>query len=231
MLMWPFSVCVLSFDASLGKIDKSTLSQQTLMDLFIERISNNEKIRHSRDDSLDKWAHIQCDDDGNVTDFNWSFGNLEGSIDLKWLPPTLKSVRVSANCLEGTLDLTDLPDGLEILWATLNRFSGTISLDNLPQKLQGLNLTRNKLSGAVNLTKLPESLELLYLSENSFCGTVDVTQLPKNIEEIHLDQNDFEGETDFTKLPERLIFLDVRSTRITGAVPAGVNCVKLRGSR
>ena len=58
-------------DDGIGKCDRSTLSQQALMELFIFGLNESEKICGSRDDPDDlcKWEGVTCNADGEVEKF------------------------------------------------------------------------------------------------------------------------------------------------------------------
>uniref|UniRef100_A0A7S4PIR2 Uncharacterized protein n=1 Tax=Paramoeba aestuarina TaxID=180227 RepID=A0A7S4PIR2_9EUKA len=110
----------ISADPSLGKVDKTSLSDQTLMELFIEGVTNTGEIWESGDDSADisEWKGLTFDSNGTIKTIEWEhFGNyfelnLTGSLQLQWLPSTLVRVAVSGHQLSGSIDLEHLPEAL-----------------------------------------------------------------------------------------------------------------------
>uniref|UniRef100_A0A7S4KIT3 Leucine-rich repeat protein n=1 Tax=Paramoeba aestuarina TaxID=180227 RepID=A0A7S4KIT3_9EUKA len=185
----------LSVDPSLGKSDKSSLSQQTLMELFVENITNRQQIWGSREKIADlkKWQAIALNADDDVTSIEWTFFSwpvtLRGSLSFQWLPSTIEQIQIIGNSLSGTIDLEHLPDSLRLLDVALNDLAGSICLTNLPNSLTILNVSHNKLNGTLDLTKLPHSLRSLDLSQNFFVGETDFSQLPASLTFFTVEAN------------------------------------------
>ena len=101
-----FLVCV---DDSIGRFDKSMLSQQTLMELFIFGLDKVEDICGSRDDPREvcTWEGVECNSNGEVEGFECSFYGPDGTgtIDFKFLPCSLTEINMSNNALNGTIEL------------------------------------------------------------------------------------------------------------------------------
>mmetsp|Transcript_39622 Transcript_39622/g.62658 ORF Transcript_39622/g.62658 Transcript_39622/m.62658 type:complete len:227 (-) Transcript_39622:19-699(-) len=199
----------LASDTSLGKVDKSSLSQQTLMELFIDKIENKDRICDDPESPspISQWKgtdfgpqgvidwHVRCNDADEVISIKlWNI-RLRGSIQLEWIPLTTQKCVISYNYLSGTISLEHLSDGLVTLYARCNAFSGTVCL-----------------------TRLPHSLQKLAISDNQLEGTVDLTHLPSGMKKLLLGDNGFSGMTDFSKLPRSLEVLDVSSTVIQGEI-------------
>mmetsp|Transcript_20865 Transcript_20865/g.32546 ORF Transcript_20865/g.32546 Transcript_20865/m.32546 type:complete len:229 (-) Transcript_20865:60-746(-) len=192
-------------DLAVGRIDKSDLSQQTLMEILVSGITNREYICDSGKDEdykdISKWNYtVFADLGGNVTAIYWdslSVGRIKlaGTLNLNALPPTVKNFDAFDNVLQGSLDLTNLPGSLRSLFLTNNAFTGTICV-----------------------TRLPGQLEALSVSDNQLSGTVDLTKLPKGLTQLSLNRNLFEGETDFRQLPESLVRLHVGETSLSGEI-------------
>uniref|UniRef100_A0A7S4NI08 Leucine-rich repeat protein n=1 Tax=Paramoeba aestuarina TaxID=180227 RepID=A0A7S4NI08_9EUKA len=197
MLISPLSL-IAAADLSLGKIpDKSSLSQQTLMELFIEGIQNRSPLFSSLEHppSAELWDGIQSDSDGTVTRITWVGLLLQGSVKFMWLPMTTQSVRIIECGLTGSADLTCLPGSITYVDLSSNAFVGSADLTCLPEKLETLHLTNNQMSGTVDLTHLPDSLITLVLQKNRFSGVAD-----------------------FSKLPSKMLWLSVEHTDITGVI-------------
>mmetsp|Transcript_19899 Transcript_19899/g.31195 ORF Transcript_19899/g.31195 Transcript_19899/m.31195 type:complete len:241 (-) Transcript_19899:33-755(-) len=205
-------------DPSLGKIDKSSLSHQTLMELFIENIIGTEAICKSPNEDISEWDGVSLDDSGNVISISWIMLSLDGSFSLEWLPSTVHELQMRETSLEGSIDLTILPDDLQECSVDGNSLTGEICLTKLPETLKILNVNMNSLCGTLDLTKLPKTLESLYLHDNKFHGSIDLTKLPSNLRDLYLSDNPLEGETDFTQLPEALQRFWVHRTKLTGTL-------------
>ena len=202
-------------DPALGKIDKSSLPTQTLMEIFIEGIENKEIICGSTEEptDVDEWEGFKYSDEHPNEDtekpfsINWNELDLVGSIDLQWLPSTVSSLQAARNKLGCFLNLTTLPDSIQRLNLSNNVFSGEIDLCHLLADLKELNLTRNQLSGSLHLENLPQSMQSLYVHVNRFSGTVCLRHLPLNLIEVSLASNNLSGPLDLTRLPINMKFL------------------------
>jgi len=193
-----FGVLLFHFlDPSLDRVDPSSMSQQMIMELLVENITNREYYTGDPPEDLEQWTGVTLDDGGNVRHIDWAYEHrLEGPFPLQWLPHTLQSIDVTENRLCGSLDLDVLPDPLVRVILDSNKFEGTVSLCHLPEGLQELNLGRNPLSGPIDLTSLPAGLRKLSLYSTAI-----------------------EGETDFSKLPDGLTHLYVENTNLSGSIP------------
>eukprot|EP00009_Paramoeba_aestuarina_P000066 CAMPEP_0201509066 /NCGR_PEP_ID=MMETSP0161_2-20130828/2229_1 /ASSEMBLY_ACC=CAM_ASM_000251 /TAXON_ID=180227 /ORGANISM="Neoparamoeba aestuarina, Strain SoJaBio B1-5/56/2" /LENGTH=191 /DNA_ID=CAMNT_0047903913 /DNA_START=24 /DNA_END=599 /DNA_ORIENTATION=+ len=167
-------------DASIGRIDKSTLPQQTLMELFIGKITQNRKGVCGDSETpwdIGSWFGVDRNASDEVTDITWGYFRMGGSVQLEWLPDTVTSVFLNNNRFEGTVCLTSLPVGLLKLSLSYNRFVGTIDVSCLPRGMIGLFLNNNMFEGETDFTQIPESLKLLWVSQNSqLSGTLVVKQ-------------------------------------------------------
>mmetsp|Transcript_17790 Transcript_17790/g.27852 ORF Transcript_17790/g.27852 Transcript_17790/m.27852 type:complete len:240 (-) Transcript_17790:89-808(-) len=197
---------LLTIDPSLGRVDKSTLSQKTRMELLVQDITNSEKLCGPKDNQyeLSHWHKIFFDENGRVIMILWSFAKLSGSIGLHWLPSTTRAIKLFGNTLEGTVDFTDLPEDLEKCILGTNKLSGPMDLTRLPVCMEIVSAFSNRFSGSLDLTQLPDKLTELDVSYNNLSGTLDLTHLPKGMLSLSLNNNNFRGETDFSRLPKDL---------------------------
>mmetsp|Transcript_15807 Transcript_15807/g.24678 ORF Transcript_15807/g.24678 Transcript_15807/m.24678 type:complete len:225 (-) Transcript_15807:55-729(-) len=189
-------------DISLGKVDKSTLSQQTLMELLIQDITNREILCGDVDDPSDisDWSGVTVSSKGEVKEIHWSYaaykGNkIYGHLAIEYLPGTVTCLRAGYNALEGTLPLTDLPPEMDSLHAG-----------------------NNKLSGTLNFEHLPNTLDMIHLFFNAFSGTISLVRLPPKMRYLIISNNPISGETDFSRLPESLMHFDVSRTDLSGTI-------------
>ena len=100
-----------SVDPSLGRVDYSLFSDQTLMEMFIDGFDDETNQRYIDNDGmyLDvcKWSCITCDDDGRVFVILLDNENICGSLELCYVPPKVKVVSITSNKnqLTGSIDL------------------------------------------------------------------------------------------------------------------------------
>mmetsp|Transcript_9578 Transcript_9578/g.14523 ORF Transcript_9578/g.14523 Transcript_9578/m.14523 type:complete len:232 (-) Transcript_9578:21-716(-) len=190
-----FPLC-LTADSALGKVNKSTLSQQTLMELFIEGISNKELICGSTEDPtrISTWNGLTLSAAFEVVEIRWRYLDLSGSIALQWLPMTTEKLSIERTILgqrklSGTLDFTSLPESLKYLQLVSHYFEGEISLTTLPAKMEYLDVSYNELSGSLDLTSLPWRMRILRLAGNEFSGVADLSNLPKGLIDFNVSRN------------------------------------------
>jgi len=182
----------------LGRVDKASLSTQTLMELFIASIENREVICGSAEEpeDIDQWDGLTYSRDHhaeateNSIKITWHSLDLSGTIDLQWISPTVFSLEIIGNKLSGSLNLTALPPSIQVLDLCYNEFSGEIDLCHLPTEMKKLNLSSNHLSGSLSLEELPQSIESLSLCSNRFSGTVCLQNLPRSLQVLSVGAND-----------------------------------------
>ena len=104
---------------------------------------------------------------------------LEGSLNLRNLPPLLLFLDLSDNQLSGSLDLTALPESLQHIHLHNNNFSGSVDVDHLPATLWAVSLNDNQLSGTLRLTSATYSYLGINLAENAIEAVViPVSSIP-----------------------------------------------------
>ena len=135
-------------DDAIGRFDRSMLSQQSLMELFVFGLDNVDRICGSRDDPREvcTWKGVTCNDDGEVEAFDWSmtWRDGTGTLEFNFLPRSMKDLRMHANALSGTIELAGLPENMKGLNLSHNALSGTLDLDDLPSSMEHLRLSDNK---------------------------------------------------------------------------------------
>jgi len=157
---------VLSADPALGKVDKSTLSQQTLMELLVAKMESETPIWGSdwNPTIVPAWAKVEHE----IIKIDWFHCELSGSLPIEWLPLSVVYFSVLWNILTGTIDLTCLPDGLVTLTLSSNSFFGYIDLISLPSGLKDLSLNNNNFSCEANFDHLPSSIEHLSVAIKNY---------------------------------------------------------------
>ena len=209
-------------DDGIGKFDRSMLSQQELMELFIFGLNEPEKICGSRKDLDDvcAWKGVTCYPDGEVEEFHWINKNENGtgSLGFEFLPCSMNTLYMFMNALSGTIQLGNLPCKIEAVNLSVNQLTGSLDLDRLPATVRSLFLTSNKFTGEVSLENLPICLKFLELSENLLSGAVCLNSLPTEFSCLCLQKNDFEGSLDFTQLPKFMKVMDLSENRFSGRI-------------
>ncbi|KNH05783.1 hypothetical protein XU18_3228 [Perkinsela sp. CCAP 1560/4] len=85
----------------IGKVDRSTLSQQTLMELFIFGLDKAEKIYGSRDapGEVCEWNGVTCNAGREVVKFRWAEKSGTGTLGFEFLPDSMENLNMSYNAL------------------------------------------------------------------------------------------------------------------------------------
>ena len=231
------STITLSVDPTLGRVDYSSLSDQTLMELLVDGFDDETKKRYQDKDGmyLDvcKWSCAACDDDQRVIKVNIKTENVSGSLELYYVPPKVEYLFASScrnGRLTGSVDLTQLPGGIQDVHLNRNRLTGEIDLTQLPDGMSCVYLQNNRLTGEINLTQLPDGMGYLYLQKNQLTGEIDLTQLPegmvalnltgnqKRMGYLHLQYNELTGKIDLTHLPDEMQQLHLENNQLTGEI-------------
>ena len=179
-------------DDGIGPFDRSTASQQSLMELFIFGVNEPEKICGSREDPDDvcEWAGVECNADGEVEEFHWVFQQEAGTdtLGFEFLPWSMKIVVMWNNALSGTIQLADLPGKTEGVYLSVNQLTGSLELDGLPATVRELDLSENEFIEEIFLGNLPKGLKSLALSDNRLSGTICLISGPPALEYLHLQK-------------------------------------------
>ena len=101
-------------DDGIGRFDRSTASQQSLMELFIFGLNQPEKICGSREDPDDvcEWKGVKCNAGGEVEEFKWrcKYQHGTGTVGFEFLPWSIRNLvmwnnALSANPTKGHLSV------------------------------------------------------------------------------------------------------------------------------
>ena len=184
----------LSVDPSLGRVDYSLLSDQTLMEMLYGGFDEETKRKFQDKEGmfLDvcKWVGVKCDANERVVEIKHQ-GRIRGSLQLSRLPSEVTCINISRNDLEGSIDLSNLPPNIEQIHLERNHLTGSVDLTKLPENVGILNLTKNCLSGSLELAQLPRSMRFLFIFDNQFSGSFIATNLPKTLCGIFATDNQF----------------------------------------
>ena len=187
----------------LGRLDYSTLPQQALMELLVHSLPDRDAFEDENDHFSDitEWEGVTCEDGQRVVAIRWGARMFIGTLDLQWLPRTLRTFDVASNAFSGSVQCRLLPLALRHFVLTDNGFMGSVDLTRLPPALVSFVLTDNVFSGTLNLSKLPTALQNLGLSRNEFSGILDLSKVGRPMATIEFGAD---PETDFAEGDEAL---------------------------
>ena len=246
----PFVLTSLFDNESLGRIDYSSIPPQVQMELVVNDIDKKDPFYDASGNfsNVDEWPGVYSSESGDVVRIDWCIGlNIDlgrsGTVRLRWLPPTLESVKIRHGHLCGELETTLLPTGLECLLVVDNQLGGTFHVAGLPQKLTELDIStnhfegsldipslptgirrfaahKNRFTGSLDLRVLPEAIEEFIVSENSFTGTVDLRAIPRSLRMICLEENDFQQDRLYINLHPNIAIITLQGNAIGQLVDA-----------
>ena len=103
----------LNVDPSIGRVDCSLLSDQTLMEMLIDGFDDETKQEYQDKDGmyLDacRWSCVTCDDDQGVIQIDIESYDVKGSLELCYAPPNVKEIYIRSvykSKITGSVDLT-----------------------------------------------------------------------------------------------------------------------------
>uniref|UniRef100_A0A7S4KKR7 Leucine-rich repeat protein n=1 Tax=Paramoeba aestuarina TaxID=180227 RepID=A0A7S4KKR7_9EUKA len=217
MIFFFNSLFVRSLDESIGRVEKSSFSQQTLMELLVSKFEGR-TVFLTRDGAfadISQWLNVTVNDFQEVTHIDWDgrqlFHREGGTIDMHWLPDTVQTFKIAHRNVHGTIDTFDLPRGLLEFSTRSNPLSGTFDVSGLPRGMASLVIGISNLSGSFDLTALPPTLTFCAAYQSDFSGTLDFSQLPEPLEYLNLSGNHFSGEIDLSELPLALASLIIHT--------------------
>ena len=224
-------------DSSLGRIELSMLSDQTLMELLLDGMDDYLKTlvhdKHGNFKDISEWEYyIKCNDDcvseismgstlfhdkqfpfefipPRVLEFSAIHSNFHGTVDPSVLPLRLISFNVFDNKLHGSLDLGAFPETLKKIEISKNAFCGNLDLSVLPAPIITFKASHNSFSGDVNLNNLPSAIQDINLNRNVLSGSISIKNLPKTITHLQLEGNMFEGDFELLEIPSSLDYLNI----------------------
>ena len=218
----------LNADPSLGRVDYSSLSDQTLMEMLVEGLDDETKQEYQDDDGayleVCDWPCVKCDVSERVIEIGVDSSDIRGSIQLCYVPPKVKVLKVTPSFpgseLSGSVDLTQLPVGMQVLDLQNNILTGEVDLTRLPSETESLSLGHNQLTWEINITQLPDGMQKLFLDNNQLTGKVDLTKLPKGMNVLRLQYNQFTGAIDLGNLPDEMTYLFLQNNKFSGSFVA-----------
>ena len=194
--------------SSLGRIQKESLSTQTLMELLVSDLRSMSVLKDPSGDFLPytRWGGVQTDCKGNVATINLSLlrstrqtedciksTGKAHTIDLKWIPEGTRAFRAYREMLEGPIETEVLPESLITFCVPHNHFKSKFCTANLPKALQSINIDDNRLHGSLDLVSLPKSLITFLAAKNFFSGSIDLSALPTHLNKLDVAKNQLSG--------------------------------------
>ena len=211
-------------DSALGRFDVSNVSQQSLMELFVQGF-DDVCIAIKDDESyydISEWTVLLVGADSEVfgiiinnADSAAVFQNADrtikkhcfppgGTMDFQYVPPTVTHLNVSLMNMKGEIQTASLPRGLQTLKVNRNKLSGTFDAAGLPQRVQNVDISKNSLSGSLILDSLPTSLIEFIANANNFSGSINLGKLPPKLVKLNLSSNRLEGHLFLCNVPATL---------------------------
>eukprot|EP00009_Paramoeba_aestuarina_P007905 CAMPEP_0201520642 /NCGR_PEP_ID=MMETSP0161_2-20130828/12012_1 /ASSEMBLY_ACC=CAM_ASM_000251 /TAXON_ID=180227 /ORGANISM="Neoparamoeba aestuarina, Strain SoJaBio B1-5/56/2" /LENGTH=259 /DNA_ID=CAMNT_0047919093 /DNA_START=33 /DNA_END=812 /DNA_ORIENTATION=+ len=194
----PFLIFVTSADSScpLDRVDYTSLSQQALMEMFIENVYTDENFVDDAENytEIDEWDGLEFNDDGEVTAIDFFQVIGPGILDFEAIPSTVTYVSLVVCESECEVPWDKFSDGLEYFILFESAFHGTIDLTSLPSNLFVLTCGNCAFSGTLDFSKLPKNLVLLNLSGNALAGQIDLREIEKTMCELSYEHQEIEHE-------------------------------------
>ncbi|KNH07899.1 leucine-rich repeat protein [Perkinsela sp. CCAP 1560/4] len=210
-----FPSCFLLIDPDvLGRPDKDSLPQHTLMEILIGDLDDRTCFRDKEGVFLEAcaWSGVKCTADGDVFSINWDpdhgwylFGQDRpvqngGSIDLRWMPSSVQDFHIPKLDLSGSVDTFSLPREMTSIDIKQNQFHGPFNIAGLPLNIRSVDVSSNRLCGSLDLPRLPEGISLLNAAMNDFSGSISLIALPESLNGLWLNANRLSGSVDRSAL-------------------------------
>ena len=138
-----------------AKVRGTFLPNEYLLANFIRGIENPHPS-WTTDTPACKWMGAYCYIENEVHALIWTELKLQGTVEWKHLPSTLRNLGLQRNKLRGEVDFSVLPEALTKMLIGNNLFSGALCFENFPPFLTVLDLSNCCFSGHVDLAILQE---------------------------------------------------------------------------
>ena len=166
-----------------GRFSPSSLPDQALMELMYtpDIPAHAEEELYLYEDSACAWRLVECDTDGNVQKIDWHTPGLQlfGSIDFAMLPHKISHFRLFRQYVEGEINVRGLPATMRYFCVELCLCSGTVDLRSVPTAMEVLILKENMLTGITDIQNLPEGMKTLVVAEKDIKNVrIRVAELP-----------------------------------------------------
>ena len=220
--------------STLGRMDYFSMSQQVLMECLVANFDAG-SLQNFRDKSKDfkdvsEWVGVKCNGEGDVVRIDWyNTGSLGigGSVDFRWIPPTVEFLRIvawsSGKPLAGSLDLRALPGDLKQLRFESCEGSSSISFEvnggfgDIPQSLEGLEIAGCVWDTEFCLTNIPNMLQGINITHHKF-GTIDLRCDSAALKDLSIRDGIHEGTISFLGSPPSLRDLNLEKNELIGSL-------------
>ena len=222
-------------DQSIYPFDLDFLSDQTIMEIFIDQFPGEFQatFKHPSGDFKDvcKWKGIKCNGRRRVEDIYWDnvFPKMSPpaahmQVSLDFLPPLLERFFVFTGhgenrpVISACIDTSALPRTLNELRISFQEVRGSIDYRRLPPHIQILDVGGCNTKGTAHVTSLPKSMISLFIAENRFTGSLHLHRLPPKLEIFDAQINCFSGSINLCCLPSTLVRLDLADNELSGNI-------------
>ena len=219
-----FGVLIFTSADHLGRFDTSSLSDQALIELFVSGFNDVNFAKDANGDFIDiqLWKAVKFDKTGklfsiNMIDYGGVFHDRNpnpsiqtrsfcggGSVDLKYIPPSVRIFRLKSMLLTGTIDTAALPPDLQIFDVNDSCFEGSFCVKTLPKELREVVVSHNQLSGSLDIENLPPQVRIFSVRNNNFSGLIHLCSLPNKLCTLDIQRNHFEGTLEIRNAPKSL---------------------------
>ncbi|KNH04332.1 leucine-rich repeat protein [Perkinsela sp. CCAP 1560/4] len=191
------------YATDVARVEFAMLPQQSLMELVVQGFVSKDRLCNKNDDGysdIETWDGVQFNYAEEVNIVEWrdylhTHFPDGGTLEIQWLPSTVRYFALTGSTIEGTIEVSLLPRGMERLYLQRNRITGTLVLPKMPETMEYFIMHTNQLSGSLDLMKLPAVLKALHLYTNQFSGTVVIGDSTNGVE-IKLGNNLFDEIVD-----------------------------------
>ena len=211
-------------DPCLARLDYASLSDQALMEMFVEPMIEEENglltygRRFSTLNMIDvcEWNCIECED-GRVTKVQFlGFNYSKKRVPFEFIPPLVREFDFSESQVHGTLDTSHLPENLEEFNIYTNEMEGSLNFKEFPRMLRVIDISENCFSGSCALSDLPDTLIDLIAHQNKFSGKIMLDALPIALRCLILSKNLLEGPIHIETLPKNIESIDFSENAFSG---------------
>ena len=126
-----------TMDPSLGRVDYSSFSDQTPMEMLFEGFDEDSQKKYRDKDGMYinvcKWDCVECDDNGRVVKLTVR-RYVSGSLNIRYIPPKVKLFDISSKQLKGTIDYAEFPESIEILYLRHISWESAMNTATQPKK-------------------------------------------------------------------------------------------------
>ena len=219
---------------SMGPLDLRDLSEQALMESFIDGLTDHCKRQFKFHDGtyrdVCKWDGVSCNGRRQVISITLLATDepklsSQGAVSLASLPQYLECIYVEhvqshdkseLHCV--AIDTAALPRSLQSFEFENVLLNSSFDLRRLPPKMSFLKASSCAVPGSCCLTSLPRALRGLWLDRNRLHGSICLDRLPPLIMQIGLAYNNLSGTLNLTRLPYGLLTLRLGSNQFSGEV-------------